>query len=239
MKTSSLNLKIIFFFIVLSFSVFKSVFGKDNYVVTIVNKIPITKFDIINRAKLISLSIDDNVNLKNLENYYNQTLKTLINEKIFFSDINKINKNLSYLVSKQANQLLLNEFENSRSKLNQFIEKFSIPKSALLEKYKAQIIWGVVLKNKYKSQFQKIEQSIEKTLEINEKKKNENLYDLAEIVIDKNDNSKLLEKIKFALRDGISFWILQNKSRLAAHQNSEERLDGNPLIIYLILLKTK
>ena len=205
MKTSSLNLKIIFFFIVLSFSVFKSVFGKDNYVVTIVNKIPITKFDIINRAKLISLSIDDNVNLKNLENYYNQSLKTLINEKIIFSEGNKINKNLSALVSKQANQLLLNEFENSRSKLNQFIEKFSIPKSALLEKYKAQIIWGVVLKNKYKSQFQKIEQSIEKTLEINKKKKNENLYDLAEIVIDKNDNSKLLEKIKFALRDGISF----------------------------------
>ena len=76
---------------------FKSVFGKDNYVVTIVNKIPITKFDIINRAKLISLSIDDNVNLKNLENYYNQSLKTLINEKIIFSEGNKINKNLSVL----------------------------------------------------------------------------------------------------------------------------------------------
>ena len=52
MNKNCLNLTLFFFFIVLSFSVYKNAFGKDNYIVTIVNKIPITKFDIINRAKL-------------------------------------------------------------------------------------------------------------------------------------------------------------------------------------------
>ena len=205
MNKNCLSLTLFFFFIVLSFSVYKNAFGKDNYIVTIVNKIPITKFDIINRAKLISLSIEKDINFKNLGSYYNQSLKTLINEKIIFSEGNKINKSLSSLVSKQANQLLLNEFENSTTKLKLFIEKYSIPKSALLEKHKAQIIWGIVLKNKYKSQFQKIDKNVSKTLEINKKMQSEDLYDIAEIVIDKNNNSKLLEKIKFALRDGIRF----------------------------------
>ena len=65
---------------------------------TIVNKIPITKVDIVNRAKLISLSVDKNKNLKNLENYYNQSLKALINEKIIFS----AGKKMSWSVSIHA-----------------------------------------------------------------------------------------------------------------------------------------
>ena len=61
---------------------FKNADSKENYVVTIVNKLPITKFDILNRSKLIASTIDNNFTLKNLENYYDQALKTLINEKI-------------------------------------------------------------------------------------------------------------------------------------------------------------
>ena len=67
--------------------------------------------------------------------------------------------------------MLLAEFENSKQKLDQFIKKYSIPKSTLLEKYKAQLIWGIVLRNKYKTQFSKIEKNIEKTIELNEYKK--------------------------------------------------------------------
>ena len=117
-------------------------FGDENYIVTIVNKIPITKVDVVNRAKLISISIDKNISQDNLKNYYNQSLKTLINEKIIISAGNKINKNLSSIVSEKANQLLLAEFSNSKIKLDEFIKKFAVPKSVLLEKHKAQLIWG-------------------------------------------------------------------------------------------------
>ena len=113
MNINLLNIKSFVFIIFLSTNLIKNVYSSENYVVTLVNKIPITKFDIVNRAKLIAFSVDKNMPLKNLENYYNQSLKVLINEKIIFSAGNKINKNLSSLVSNKADELLLSEFENS------------------------------------------------------------------------------------------------------------------------------
>ena len=200
-----LNLKFFVLIIFLATYIFKHAFSEENYIVNIVNNIPITKVDIHNRAKLISISINQNSKIKNIENYYNQSLQTLINEKVILSAGKKINKNLTSIVSNQANQMLLAEFENSKLKLDQFLKKHSISKSALLEKHIAQLIWGIVLRNKYKMQFSKIEKNIEQTLESNEYRNNEDLYDLAEIVINKNNNNILLKKINFALKDGANF----------------------------------
>jgi len=172
-----LNLKFFFLIIFLATYIFKHAFSEENYIVNIVNNIPITKVDIYNRAKLISISINQNSKIKNIENYYNQSLQTLINEKVILSAGKKINKNLTSIVSNQANQMLLAEFDNSKLKLNQFLKKHSISKSALLEKHKAQLIWGIVLRDKYKIQFSKIEKNIEQTLESNEFRNNEDLYD--------------------------------------------------------------
>ena len=129
MATNFLNFKTLFLIIFFSFYMLKNSFSEENYIVTIVNKIPITKIDIFNRAKLISISVDKNPEVKNIENYYSQSLQTLINEKIIFSAGTKINKNLFSIVSNQANQLLLAEFDNSKQKLDRFIHKYSISKS--------------------------------------------------------------------------------------------------------------
>ena len=48
--------------------------------------------------------------------------------------------------------------------------KITLPETSLLEKYKAQLIWGIVLKNKYKLNYPKIENNIERNFEINKKK---------------------------------------------------------------------
>ncbi len=205
MSRNYLNFKLIFFIFFICFICIKNVFSKENYIVTTVNKLPITKLDILNRSKLIAHSINNDFTLKNLDNYYNQALKTLINEKIIFSAGKKINKDLSSIVSEKANKLLLIEFENSRTKLESFITKISVPESTLIEKYKAQIIWGIVLKNKYRSEFAKIEKNIDKIIFLSKEKKNEDLYDLAEIVINRKNNSKLLEKINSALNEGVAF----------------------------------
>ena len=83
MAIKHMHLKLLIFFIIfLAINSSKYLYGEDNYIVTIVNKIPITKVDVINRAKLIAISVEKNHNIKNLENYYNQSLKILINEKI-------------------------------------------------------------------------------------------------------------------------------------------------------------
>ena len=222
-----LNLKFLFFIIFFSICTLKHAFSEENYIVTIVNKIPITKVDIFNRAKLISVSVDKNSEIKNIENYYNQSLQTLINEKIILSAGKKINKNLSSIVSNQANQILLAEFGNSKQKLNQFINKYSISKSILLEKHKAQLIWGIVLRNKYKEQFSKIEKNIEQIIDSNEYKKNEDLYDLAEIVIYKNNNNRLLEKINFALKDGANFLEIAKQISISSSAKFNGKIGWN------------
>ena len=76
--------------------------------------------------------------------------------------------------------------------LNQIVlSKDFVPESTLIEKYKAQIIWGIVLKNKYKSEFAKIEKNIDEIIAFSKEKNNEDLYDLAEIVINRKNNYKL------------------------------------------------
>ena len=134
-----LNLKFLCLIIFLATYISQYAFSEENYIVNIVNNIPITKVDIHNRAKLISISINQNSKIKNIENYYNQSLQTLINEKVILSAGKKINKNLNSIVSNQANKMLLAEFDNSKLKLDQFLKKHSISKSVLLEKHKAQL----------------------------------------------------------------------------------------------------
>ena len=54
-------------------------------------------------------------------------------------------------------------------------------------------------------QFSKIEKNIEQTLESNEYRNNEDLYDLAEIVINKNNNNILLKKLILLLKMVLTF----------------------------------
>ncbi len=223
----SMNVKFIFLIVLFSIFIFKYASSEENYIVRIVNKIPITKIDVFNRAKLISTTVDKNSKLKNIENYYSQSLQTLIKEKIILSAGKKINKNVTSIISNQANQILLAEFENSKIKLDKFIKKYSIPKSTLLEKIEAQLIWGIVLRNKYKMQFSKIEKNIEQTLETNDYRKKEDLYDLAEIVIYKKNNDKLLKKINFALKNGASFLDIAKKVSISSSARFNGKIGWN------------
>ncbi len=222
-----LNLKFLFLIIFLATYTFKHAYSEENYIVTIVNNIPITKVDIYDRAKLISISINQNTKIKNIKNYYNQSLQTLINEKVILSAGKKINKNLTSVVSNQASKMLLTEFDNSKLKLDQFLKKHSLPKSALLEKYKVQLIWGIVLKEKYKMQFSKIEKNIEQTLKSNEYKNNEDLYDLAEIVINKNNNDLLLKKINLAIKDGANFLEIAKQISISSSSKFKGKIGWN------------
>ena len=191
-------------------------FGSENFVVTTVNKIPITKNDIVNRAKIISFSIEKNTDFKKLQNYYNQALNSLINEKIILSAGLKINNNIIKIVTPKANQILLNEFDNSKDKLDKFINYLSIPKAKLLEKYESQLVWGIVLKNKFKDQLLKLDNIVQNDIEDRKNRKTEDLYDLAEIVISKNNNQNLLNQIKSALKSGVNFLDLAKQVSISS-----------------------
>ena len=102
--------------------------SSENFIVTTVNKIPITKRDVVNRAKFLLFSVEKQNDFKNVKNYYSQSLNSLIDEKIILSAGLKINNKIIQIVTPKANEILLNEFNNSEVKLNKFIKKLSIPK---------------------------------------------------------------------------------------------------------------
>ena len=200
-----LNFKLLIIIVFLCNVHVNNAFSSGNFIVTTVNNYPITNEDVINRAKLILFSIEKKNNFKNLKNYYNQSLKSLINEKVIFSAGVKLNKNIIELISAKADKLLLDEFENSKNNLDKFLKDLSIPKSTLLEKYQSQLVWGYILKNKFKRQLKNLDKRIENNILEKKNQYNEDLYDLAEIVISKNNNKKLLNQVKIALNNGMRF----------------------------------
>ena len=102
-----LKLKLLIIINIIFCNIFlNNAFSSENFVVTTVNKIPITKNDIVNRAKIISFSIEKNTDFKKLQNYYNQALNSLINEKIILSAGLKINNNIIKIVNPKANQII-------------------------------------------------------------------------------------------------------------------------------------
>ena len=199
-KTS--NIKLIFTFMVfIYFSLINLTCANENFIVTIVNKIPISKIDVINKAKLLSYSIEKNLNTNHLPKFYNQALENLINEKVILSEGLKINKNIENRVKKQSENLLLAEFKNSEIQLTNFLEQLSITKSTILDKYKTQLILGYLVKNKYRSQLINLETVVEKKINSEKNLRKVDLFELAEIVINKKNNLKLYNEIQSALQN--------------------------------------
>jgi peptidyl-prolyl cis-trans isomerase SurA len=185
--------------------IFNNVDAKENYIVALVNNLPITKIDVIDRAKLISYSINQNVKFKNLNKFYNQSLKSLIQDNIKKHAGLKYNPNILNLVSNKAYKITLSEYQNSEEKLNQFTNKLSISKSSLVNRHKTELIWRFVLKNKFKQQFINIDKEIKKIIKLSVLEKNKDRYDLAEIVIPKKNNLDLFNRIMAALKRGANF----------------------------------
>jgi hypothetical protein len=134
--------------------------AKENYIVILVNNLPITKIDVIERAKLISYSIYQNVEFKNLNKFYDQSIRSLIQDNIKKHEGLKYNANILNSVANRAYELTLSEYQNSEKKFNQFTNKLSISKSSILNRYEAELIWGIVLKNKFKQQSISIDKEI-------------------------------------------------------------------------------
>ena len=189
----------------LLFSMLNNVNAKENYIVVLVNNLPITKIDVIERAKLISYSIYQNVEFKNLNKFYDQSIRSLIQDNIKKHEGLKYNANILNSVANRAYELTLSEYQNSEKKFNQFTNKLSISKSSILNRYEAELIWGIVLKNKFKQQSISIDKEITKIIRLRELEKNKDKYDLAEIVIPKKNNLDLFNRIMTALKQGANF----------------------------------
>ena len=177
-----------------------------NYIVMIVNDLPITKVDVIDRAKLIHYSLKKNIQFENLNKLYQQSLQTLINENIMISAGLELNKNIEIIVKNKAYKITLSNFQNSEKKLNQFINKLSISKQSVLNKYESDLIWGKVLKSTFKQDIININDKVQLLIKQEKLKSNKDKYDLAEIVIPRKNNDSLFKKILKALNNGANFF---------------------------------
>ena len=217
-----LNIKLItncFVFIYLFFM--NLTYANENFIITTVNKFPISKIDVINKAKILLYSAERTADSNNLDKYYNRAIKDLINEKIVFSNGLKINEKIENLVTPKAESLLLASFNNSELQLNSFLKSLSIPKSALLEKYKTDLILGYIVKNKYKSQLKNIEKLVDS--KINSRKK-QDLFEIAEIVLNKKNNSTLYKEIQTALQNGANFLNIARQISISASSKSNGKI---------------
>jgi len=226
-------------FIFLYFALTNITLANDNFIVTIVNKMPISKVDVINKSKLFSYSMDKNFETNNLNRFYDQALNNLISEKIILTEGLKNNKNIENLVLKQADKLLLEEFDNSEINLSQFLKKLSIPKSILIDKYKTQLILGYIIRNKYKSQLANLEISIENKIKSQKKQRMEDLFDLAEIVINKKNNLKLFNDIQLALKTGANFLDIARQVSISSSSEFNGKLGWKTNDEMLQIIKNK
>ena len=202
----TLNIRLILYcFVFVYLFLVNLTYANENFIVTTVNKLPISKIDVINKAKILLYFTEKTTGSNNLNKYYNQAIKDLINERVVFSEGVKINQKIENLVTPKAESLLLANFNNSESQLNNFLKSLSIPKSALLEKYKTDLILGYIVKNKYKSQLINIEKLVDNRINSSKNKPKQDLFELAEIVLNKKNNSKLYKEIQTALQNGANF----------------------------------
>ena len=205
-KINKAYLKILIIFgSLLLFTMFNNVNAKENYIVALVNNLPITKIDVIDRAKLISYSINQNVKFNNLNKFYDQSLKSLIQDNIKKHAGLQYNANILNSVSNRAYKITLSQYQNSEEKLNQFTNKLSISKASLVNRYETELIWSIVLKDKFKQQSINIDKEIKKIIKLNVLEKNKDKYELAEIVIPKKNNLDLFNRIMTALKQGANF----------------------------------
>ena len=197
------NLIIMGMFLV--FLICNKVNAKENYIVALVNNIPITKIDVEDKAKLLAYSIEKDISQKNLNKFFNQSLKSLITENLIRGEGLKFNKNILNLVKNKAYSNLLSDYNQSDFFLNQLIKELNISKSVVLNKYETEIILGILLQNKFKQQFENLNQEIQEIITEKELEKNKDKFELAEIIIPKPGNLELFNKIKNALNKGSNF----------------------------------
>jgi|TARA_B110000285_G_scaffold208595_1_gene248928 peptidyl-prolyl cis-trans isomerase SurA len=189
----------------LVFLICNKVNAKENYIVALVNNIPITKIDVEDKAKLLAYSIEKDISQKNLNKFFNQSLKSLITENLIRGEGLKFNKNILNLVKNKAYSNLLSDYNQSDFFLNQLIQELNISKSVVLNKYETEIILGILLQNKFKQQFENLNQEIQEIITEKELEKNKDKFELAEIIIPKPGNLELFNKIKNALNKGSNF----------------------------------
>ena len=198
-----LYLKIFIVFFV--FGITKVFSSEKNFVIATIDRSPITYFDLKEKAKLMHFIKTKNNNYKNLNRYFELSLKSLISQNLLIKKAIRFNKNILKLTKNDAFKYILTKHNNSNEVFENFLKKNNLSKSVFISNIQTEIIkkflFGQMFENEYDDYLREINNiSIDKNDEI----------DLEQIIIrvDK-ENIKIInsidEQINFLSNKGYSF----------------------------------
>ncbi len=189
----------------LFFKTFAASAEEKNFIVALINNIPITFIDIKEKSKLIYYTKYKKNDYKNLENYYQDALEKLIAQTLLINEGVKYNKDILELSSKDALNILESQFSNKKSLLKKFLKNTQISKNILIKNIQTNLISKYILRNKFKNEVKIYETEVEKQIKDIQLKQKENQLDYEELVFyprDNKDSDKILNQVVFYLNKG-------------------------------------
>ncbi len=172
-----LNLKI--FLILFVFGMTYKVFSNEkNYVIATIDRSPITYFDLKQKAKLIHFLRTKNSEYKELNQYFELSLESLISQKLLIKKATEFNKNIFDLTQKDAFKYILARNNNSIEILENFLKKNNLSKSVVISNIQVEIIKKYLIGKMFEKEYDDYLKEINTVSKI---EKNE--IDLEQIII--------------------------------------------------------
>ena len=204
-----ISLKI--FLLLFIFGINSKVFSSEkNFVVATIDRSPITYFDLKQKAKLIYFLSTKNNEYKNLNKYFDLSLKSLISEKLLIKKALQFNKNILELTEKDAIKYIFSKYNNSPEAFKNFLDKNDLSKSVVISNVQIEIIKkyliGKMFEKEYNDYLEEISNNSENKIDE---------IDLEQIIIKiNNKNIELInsidDRINFLSNNGYSFKEITN-----------------------------
>ena len=204
-----ISLKI--FLLLFIFGINSKVFSSEkNFVVATIDRSPITYFDLKQKAKLIYFLSTKNNEYKNLNKYFDLSLKSLISEKLLIKKALQFNKNILELTEKDAIKYLFSKYNNSPEAFEKFLDKNDLSKSVVISNIQIEIIKKYLIGKMFEKEYDDYLREISNN---SENKIDE--IDLEQIIIKiNNKNIELInsidDRINFLSNNGYSFKEITN-----------------------------
>ena len=217
-------------FLLISFNSFA--FENKSKIVSTINGIPITTFDLNERLNIFLTESNLDKNSDNKIKFKDAIINTLIEEELKFQEAQRINPSLISRAEEKAENLMQLNFGPERDKIEKNLKTFGASYQHFLKLFTADVIWSSIIKSKYEKQFIKIEEEVKnriRELELNFQKPH---FKLSEIIVtkkndinNKNDKPRLLLKnIIQSINNGANFHSLAKQFSASESRKNSGRL---------------
>ena len=199
-------------------------------IVSIVNGIPITTFDLNERLNIFLTESNLDKNSDNKIKFKETIINTLIEEELKFQEAQRINPSLISRAEQKAENLLQLSLGPEKEKIEKNLNTFGASYQHFLRLFTADVIWSSIIKSKYEKQFIKIEEEVKSRLKEQELNLLKPHYKFSEIIVAKkgnidNEKSKLLiNNIIQSLNNGANFHSLAKQFSSSKSRKNSGRL---------------